>query len=140
MPLNPQDIVRKEFREALRGYNQADVDLFLDEVVEEDAAGRFLYRTFGTAFPGDKTLRNVMLQPPVNVSVYPYAGKLLAFGEQSLVKIAQMGIETGGHQGGHKEGAAQMGAYVAKPWQWIFGWGATIVMAAAVVAMLALGG
>ncbi len=35
MPLNPQDIVRKEFREAFRGYNQADVDLFLDEVVEE---------------------------------------------------------------------------------------------------------
>ena len=35
MPLTPQDIVRKEFREALRGYNQADVDLFLDEVVEE---------------------------------------------------------------------------------------------------------
>src|SRR5437879_5798959 len=35
MPLNPQDVVRKEFREALRGYNQADVDLFLDEVVEE---------------------------------------------------------------------------------------------------------
>lgn len=33
--LSPQDIVRKEFREALRGYNQADVDLFLDEVVEE---------------------------------------------------------------------------------------------------------
>jgi cell division initiation protein len=35
MTLSPQDIVRKEFREALRGYNQADVDLFLDEVVEE---------------------------------------------------------------------------------------------------------
>lgn len=35
MPLTPQDIVRREFREALRGYNQADVDLFLDEVVEE---------------------------------------------------------------------------------------------------------
>jgi cell division initiation protein len=35
MPLNPQDIVRKEFREAFRGYNQSDVDLFLDEVVEE---------------------------------------------------------------------------------------------------------
>src|SRR3989442_444961 len=35
MPLSPQDVVRKEFREALRGYNQADVDLFLDEVVEE---------------------------------------------------------------------------------------------------------
>lgn len=37
MTLGPQDIVRKEFREALRGYNQADVDLFLDEVVEEFA-------------------------------------------------------------------------------------------------------
>jgi DivIVA domain-containing protein len=35
VPLTPQDIVRKEFREAFRGYNQADVDLFLDEVVEE---------------------------------------------------------------------------------------------------------
>ena len=35
MPLSAQDIVRKEFREAFRGYNQADVDLFLDEVVEE---------------------------------------------------------------------------------------------------------
>ena len=38
MALSPQDIVRKEFREALRGYNQADVDLFLDEVVEEYSA------------------------------------------------------------------------------------------------------
>lgn len=38
MALSPQDIVRKEFREALRGYNQADVDLFLDEVVEEFSA------------------------------------------------------------------------------------------------------
>src|SRR5687768_6933513 len=38
MPLSPQEIVRKEFREALRGYNQADVDLFLDEVVEEVTA------------------------------------------------------------------------------------------------------
>lgn len=35
MPVNPQDVVRKEFREAFRGYNQADVDLFLDEVVDE---------------------------------------------------------------------------------------------------------
>lgn len=35
MPMNPQDVVRKEFREAFRGYNQADVDLFLDEVVDE---------------------------------------------------------------------------------------------------------
>lgn len=35
MALTPQDIVRKEFREAFRGYNQTDVDLFLDELVEE---------------------------------------------------------------------------------------------------------
>jgi DivIVA domain-containing protein len=35
VPLSPQDIVRKEFREAFRGYNQADVDLFLDNVTEE---------------------------------------------------------------------------------------------------------
>jgi Mn2+/Fe2+ NRAMP family transporter len=34
----------------------------------------------------------------------------------------------------------QMGAYVANPWQRMFGWGATGVMAAAVVGMFALGG
>ena len=51
---------------------------------EEDAAGRFVYRGFGTSFPGDKTRRNVMLEPPVNVSVYRYANRLLAFGEQSM--------------------------------------------------------
>jgi len=32
----------------------------------------------------------------------------------------------------------QMGTYVANPWQRIFGWAATGVMAAAVVAMFAL--
>jgi all-trans-8'-apo-beta-carotenal 15,15'-oxygenase len=51
---------------------------------EEDSAGKFLYREFGTAFHGDLLRRKVMLEPPVNVSVYPYAGKLLAFGEQSV--------------------------------------------------------
>ena len=34
----------------------------------------------------------------------------------------------------------QMGAYVANPWQRIFGWGATGVMAGAVIARFALGG
>ena len=33
----------------------------------------------------------------------------------------------------------QMGAYVANPWQRLFGWGATGIMAAAVAAMFALG-
>jgi Mn2+/Fe2+ NRAMP family transporter len=32
----------------------------------------------------------------------------------------------------------QMGAYVATRWQWIFGWAATLVMAAAVVSMFVL--
>jgi len=54
------------------------------KVVDEDAAGRFLYRGFGTAFEGDKLRRGLMLEPPINVSAYPFAGELLAFGEQSL--------------------------------------------------------
>lgn len=37
MSLTPQDIQAKEFREAFRGYNQDDVDAFLDELAEEQA-------------------------------------------------------------------------------------------------------
>lgn len=51
---------------------------------DEEAAGRALYRAFGTAFPGDELLRGIALASPVNVSVYPFAGRLLAFGEQGL--------------------------------------------------------
>ncbi len=51
---------------------------------DEEAAGAPLYRTFGTAFPGDLLRYRMMLSSPVNVSVYPFAGTLLAFGEQSL--------------------------------------------------------
>jgi all-trans-8'-apo-beta-carotenal 15,15'-oxygenase len=54
------------------------------KLIEEDLAGRFLYRTFGTSFSGDRLRRNVMLESPVNVSVYAYAGRLLAMGEQTL--------------------------------------------------------
>ncbi len=50
----------------------------------EEEAGKALYRTFGTAFAGDQLLRGVALASPVNVSVYPFAGTLLAFGEQGL--------------------------------------------------------
>ncbi len=50
----------------------------------EEAAGRPLYRTFGTGFAGDQLLRGVALASPANVSLYPYAGTLLAFGEQGL--------------------------------------------------------
>ncbi|HEX9941655.1 MAG TPA: carotenoid oxygenase family protein, partial [Thermoanaerobaculia bacterium] len=48
----------------------------------EEDAGRPLFRTFGTGFPGDQLLRGVALASPVNVSVFPWAGALLAFGEQ----------------------------------------------------------
>ncbi len=63
---------------------------------DEDAAGRFLYRGFGTAFPGDALRRKLMLEPPVNVSVYPYRGTLLAFGEQTLpYELDPLTLETG---------------------------------------------
>ena len=52
--------------------------------VEEEAAGRALYRTFGTRFAGDRLQMGLGLASPVNVSVYPFAGHLLAFGEQGL--------------------------------------------------------
>ncbi len=51
---------------------------------EEEAAGKALYRTFGTSFAGDRLVRGIALASPVNVSVYPFAGTLLAFGEQGL--------------------------------------------------------
>lgn len=54
------------------------------KLIDETAAGKFLYRGFGTAFPGDRLHRGVMLEPPSNVSVYRLGGKLLAFGEQAL--------------------------------------------------------
>jgi all-trans-8'-apo-beta-carotenal 15,15'-oxygenase len=50
--------------------------------LEESEAGHFVYRTFGTRF--DKLKRGLGLESPVNVSAYPYDGKLLAFGEQGL--------------------------------------------------------
>jgi all-trans-8'-apo-beta-carotenal 15,15'-oxygenase len=51
---------------------------------EEEERGRPLYRTFGTSFDGDRLRRGVMLEPPVNVSVYPLGSRLLAFAEQSI--------------------------------------------------------
>jgi all-trans-8'-apo-beta-carotenal 15,15'-oxygenase len=50
----------------------------------EEAAGTAVYRTFGTAFPGDALLRGMALESPINVSVYWFNGHLLAFGEQSV--------------------------------------------------------
>jgi carotenoid cleavage dioxygenase-like enzyme len=52
------------------------------KLADEDAAGRFVYRAFGT--PYEKLKRGLGLESPVNVSVFPYDGRLLAFGEQGL--------------------------------------------------------
>lgn len=51
---------------------------------DEEAAGRALYRCFGTAFSGDQLKRGIGLESPMNVSAYWWSGKLLAFGEQGL--------------------------------------------------------
>lgn len=50
---------------------------------QETAAGTAIYRAFGTRFHGDR-LNTVGLESPVNVSILPFAGTLLAFGEQGL--------------------------------------------------------
>jgi all-trans-8'-apo-beta-carotenal 15,15'-oxygenase len=54
------------------------------KLCEEEAAGHAIYRGFGTRFPGDMLRRGLMLEPPINVSVYTFAEKLLAFGEQAI--------------------------------------------------------
>ena len=51
---------------------------------DEARAGEPLYRTFGTSFPNDRLRRRVALETPANVSVFPFGGKLFAFGEQAL--------------------------------------------------------
>lgn len=63
----------------------------------EKEAGRPLFRAFGTAFDPDRLKRGVMLESPVNVSVYPYAETLLAFGEQGLpIELDARTLETRG--------------------------------------------
>lgn len=55
-----------------------------DKLVQEEQAGKPLFRAFGTAFENDALERGIGLESPVNVSVFPFAGKLFAFGEQGL--------------------------------------------------------
>jgi carotenoid cleavage dioxygenase-like enzyme len=63
----------------------------------EEEAGCPIFRTFGTAFEFDRLKRGVMLESPVNVSIYPYAGTLLAFGEQGLpIELDPVTLETRG--------------------------------------------
>ncbi|HEX2252928.1 MAG TPA: carotenoid oxygenase family protein [Thermoanaerobaculia bacterium] len=75
-------VARLGFDEA--GATFANRFVATEKLREEEAAGRALFRTFGTAFPGDRLLRGMALASPGNVSVYPWAGRLLAFGEQGL--------------------------------------------------------
>ena len=55
------------------------------KLVYEEAAGGPLFRTFGTSFPGSRlNSAGNGLESPVNVSVYSFNDRLLAFGEQGL--------------------------------------------------------
>ncbi len=68
-----------------------------EKYAAEQEARRPLFRTFGTAFEADRLKRGVMLESPINVSVYPYAGTLLAFGEQGLpIELDPVTLETRG--------------------------------------------
>jgi len=68
-----------------------------EKLAAEEAAGRPLFRTFGTAFESDLLKRKIMLESPLNVSIYPYAGAVLAFGEQGLpVELDPLTLETRG--------------------------------------------
>lgn len=55
-----------------------------EKLKAEEGEGRPLFRAFGTAFESDRLKRGIMLESPVNVSVYTFAGRLLAFGEQGM--------------------------------------------------------
>ena len=62
---------------------------------DEDSEGRFVYRAFGTSFEGDRLRQGIMLESPINVSVCPLGGRLLAFGEQSLpMELDPVTLET----------------------------------------------
>ena len=65
--------------------------------IAEEKSGSPIFRGFGTAFKGDLLKRRIMLESPVNVSVYPYRNSLLAFGEQGLpYELDPLTLETRG--------------------------------------------
>lgn len=55
-----------------------------EKFVAEREAGRAIWRTFGTSFPGDRLVHGVAIASPVNLGAWRFAGRLLAFGEQGL--------------------------------------------------------
>ena len=52
--------------------------------VTEEEAGRAVFRQFGTAFEGDRLRRGIATETPSNVSIYPFGGVVLAFGEYAV--------------------------------------------------------
>lgn len=89
----------------VRGTKQAD----------EAAAGKALYRTFGTAFADDQLRRGLGLESPTNVSVHPWQGHLLAYGEQALPwRLDPVTLETLGEENfGRLSPASPLSAH---PW------------------------
>ncbi len=84
------------------------------KLVQEEEAGRALYRTFGTAFTGDRLKHGVGIESPLNVSIWKFAGKLLAFGEQGLpYEIDPVTLETLGEYtfGGRLNGISPFSAH-----------------------------
>jgi all-trans-8'-apo-beta-carotenal 15,15'-oxygenase len=89
--------------------------------VVEEAAGRPVFRAFGSAFKDsgaapefDRLKRGVMLESPLNVSVYPYGKRLLAFGEQGLpFELDPVTLETRGEFsfGGRLNGLSPFAAH-----------------------------
>jgi len=71
---------------ALEGGNARYRNRFVrsDKLRQEEEAGRPLFRAFGTTFEGDRLEHGMGLESPVNVNIAPFAGNLLAFGEQGL--------------------------------------------------------
>lgn len=67
--------------------------------VDEATAGEALYRTFGTAFADDRLRLGLGLESPTNVSVHPWQGHLLAYGEQALPwRLDPVTLETLGEE------------------------------------------
>ncbi len=74
-----------------------------DKWTLEEEAGKALFRGFGSKFPGDRLMRGIALESPVNVSAYRFDGKLLVFGEQGLPwALDPVSLETLGKYTFHK--------------------------------------
>ncbi|AYC29424.1 cell division regulator GpsB [Paenisporosarcina cavernae] len=71
MKLTAKDILEKEFKSGIRGYNQDDVDQFLDDIIQD-------YESFETQIANlraeNKQLRDQLEDMPRRQPVQPTAG------------------------------------------------------------------